>query len=55
MPEMEAGAVPPSRTIRFMMEGVGARVIRGPDWKWGKQVGFETNSELAVDRFSKVL
>lgn len=21
-----------------MMEGVGARVIRGPDWKWGKQV-----------------
>lgn len=20
------------------MEGVGARVIRGPDWKWGKQV-----------------
>ena len=26
------------RTTRFMMEGVGARVIRGPDWKWGKQV-----------------
>lgn len=23
---------------RVMMEGVGARVIRGPDWKWGKQV-----------------
>ena len=21
---------------RFMMEGVGARVIRGIDWKWGK-------------------
>lgn len=21
-----------------MMEGVGARVVRGPDWKWGKQV-----------------
>lgn len=21
-----------------IMEGVGARVIRGPDWKWGKQV-----------------
>lgn len=20
------------------MEGVGARVVRGPDWKWGKQV-----------------
>ena len=28
------------RTTRFMMEGVGARVIRGPDWKWGKQVRF---------------
>ena len=26
------------RSARFMMEGVGARVIRGPDWKWGKQV-----------------
>lgn len=26
------------RATRFMMEGVGARVIRGPDWKWGKQV-----------------
>lgn len=24
---------------RFSMEGVGARVIRGPDWKWNKQVG----------------
>ena len=28
------------RTTRFMMEGVGARVIRGPDWKWGKQARF---------------
>lgn len=27
-----------ARTTRVMMEGVGARVIRGPDWKWGKQV-----------------
>lgn len=27
-----------SRATRFMMEGIGARVIRGPDWKWGKQV-----------------
>lgn len=26
---------------RVMMEGVGARVIRGPDWKWGKQDGGE--------------
>lgn len=24
-----------------MMEGVGARVARGPDWKWGKQDGGE--------------
>lgn len=24
-----------------MMEGVGARVVRGPDWKWGKQDGGE--------------
>lgn len=30
-----------NRTTRFMMEGVGARVIRGPDWKWGKQDGGE--------------
>lgn len=30
-----------SRPTRFMMEGVGARVIRGPDWKWGKQDGGE--------------
>lgn len=27
-----------TRPPRFTMEGVGARVIRGPDWKWGKQV-----------------
>lgn len=27
-----------SRAPRLMMEGVGSRVIRGPDWKWGKQV-----------------
>jgi len=35
---MDGGAGAGSRTTRFMMEGVGARVIRGPDWKWGKQV-----------------
>ncbi|XP_068150892.1 E3 ubiquitin-protein ligase mind-bomb [Drosophila tropicalis] len=28
-------------TRRFSMEGVGARVIRGPDWKWNKQDGGE--------------
>lgn len=38
---MEAGAISTTRTTRFMMEGVGARVIRGPDWKWGKQDGGE--------------
>ncbi|KAI8428001.1 hypothetical protein MSG28_002305 [Choristoneura fumiferana] len=31
------GTATSSRATRFMMEGVGARVIRGPDWKWGKQ------------------
>lgn len=30
-----------SRPIRTIMEGVGSRVIRGPDWKWGKQDGGE--------------
>uniref|UniRef100_W5M175 E3 ubiquitin-protein ligase MIB1 n=1 Tax=Lepisosteus oculatus TaxID=7918 RepID=W5M175_LEPOC len=29
------------RNNRVMMEGVGARVFRGPDWKWGKQDGGE--------------
>ncbi|KAJ4428268.1 E3 ubiquitin-protein ligase mib1, partial [Periplaneta americana] len=38
---MEGGSGAGSRTTRFMMEGVGARVIRGPDWKWGKQDGGE--------------
>uniref|UniRef100_A0A023F2T6 RING-type E3 ubiquitin transferase n=2 Tax=Triatoma infestans TaxID=30076 RepID=A0A023F2T6_TRIIF len=37
---MEAGAS--ARPSRFnSVEGVGARVIRGPDWKWGKQDGGE--------------
>ena len=31
-----------NRVVRVnMMEGVGARVVRGPDWKWGKQDGGE--------------
>lgn len=29
-----------ARTNRLSAEGVGARVVRGPDWKWGKQVGY---------------
>ena len=32
------GASSTGRNTRYMMEGVGGRVIRGPDWKWGKQV-----------------
>lgn len=35
---MEAAGTSAGRNTRYMMEGVGARVIRGPDWKWGKQV-----------------
>ncbi|XP_052746305.1 E3 ubiquitin-protein ligase MIB1 isoform X3 [Bicyclus anynana] len=35
------GSSSSSRATKFMMEGVGARVIRGPDWKWGKQDGGE--------------
>ncbi|XP_051167130.1 E3 ubiquitin-protein ligase MIB1 [Leptopilina boulardi] len=38
---MEASASTGTRATRFMMEGVGARVIRGPEWKWGKQDGGE--------------
>lgn len=31
-----------TRSVRInVMEGVGARVVRGPDWKWGKQDGGE--------------
>lgn len=26
-----------------LMEGVGTRVIRGPNWKWGKQVRVQIN------------
>ena len=32
------GAGAPGRGSRLMLEGVGVRVVRGPDWKWGKQV-----------------
>lgn len=36
--EVTGATAGPGRNTRYMMEGVGARVIRGPDWKWGKQV-----------------
>lgn len=49
----------PSRTNRAnVMDGVGSRVMRGPDWKWGKQDGgdghlgtvrnFESSEEVVV-------
>ncbi|KAK7045925.1 E3 ubiquitin-protein ligase mib1 [Halocaridina rubra] len=41
VPAMEAAGTATGRNTRYMMEGVGARVIRGPDWKWGKQDGGE--------------
>lgn len=51
-------ATGPPRGNRVIMEGVGARVIRGPDWKWGKQDGgdghvgtvrnFESSDEVVV-------
>uniref|UniRef100_A0A1B0GCN7 RING-type E3 ubiquitin transferase n=1 Tax=Glossina morsitans morsitans TaxID=37546 RepID=A0A1B0GCN7_GLOMM len=47
-----------NRQARFATEGVGARVVRGPDWKWGKQDGgeghvgtvrnFESSEEVVV-------
>ena len=27
------------RSCVWVMEGVGSRVVRGPDWKWGRQDG----------------
>ena len=43
---MESGASSSNTTTRgvrgfSVMDGVGARVVRGPDWKWGKQDGGE--------------
>ena len=35
------GAAGGGRNSRLVMEGVGVRVVRGPDWKWGKQDGGE--------------
>jgi len=48
---MEAAAATiTARTSRLTAEGVGARVIRGPDWKWGKQVSL--NLEIAYNFFN---
>ena len=38
------GAGAPGRGSRLMLEGVGVRVVRGPDWKWGKQVAAELDT-----------
>lgn len=37
-----------SKGNRLTMEGVGARVIRGPDWKWNKQVNYLLINEICV-------
>lgn len=42
------------RATNFMMEGVGARVIRGVDWKWGKQVKSKDPSDY-IQGFKKPL
>ena len=40
--QMDSSSSNSNRVVRVnMMEGVGARVVRGPDWKWGKQDGGE--------------
>ena len=33
------GAAGGGRNSRLVMEGVGVRVVRGPDWQWGDQDG----------------
>ena len=39
---MDSSSGGSNRVVRVnMMEGVGSRVVRGPDWKWGKQDGGE--------------
>lgn len=39
---MDSSSGGSNRIVRVnMMEGVGSRVVRGPDWKWGKQDGGE--------------
>lgn len=40
-PRFFSAGMSSSRNNRVMVEGVGARVVRGPDWKWGKQDGGE--------------
>ena len=56
MEQQNTGSV---RAVKLnLMEFVGARVVRGPDWKWGKQDGgeghvgtirsFESSEEVVV-------
>lgn len=36
---MQALGAVVQRPVSVSMESVGSRVVRGPDWKWGKQDG----------------
>ena len=57
LPDM-ATAASSSRVEQQCLVNVGARIIRGPDWKWGKQDGgdghvgtvrsFESHEEVVV-------
>ncbi len=44
--EMDIPPPASNRASRFMIEGVGTRVIRGPDWKWGKQVSHRKKQDI---------
>lgn len=44
-----------TRPPRFTMEGVGARVIRGPDWKWGKQVSSKIRTFATIEEYATSL
>ena len=56
--EMDINQSTTSRTNRLMVEGVGTRVIRGPDWKWGKQVSIGSSVlhfiSAHLNSFSKI-
>ena len=43
------------RNSRLLMEGVGVRVVRGPDWKWGKQDGGEGHVGTVRNRVATMI
>ena len=51
--DMEIPSSSNNRSGRYMLEGVGTRVIRGPDWKWGKQVSLNESTYTLVFVSSK--